>query len=102
MTVLWERLKKLKTEVKEINIYMASYAQKLSLARQQLEIVQTHIASQLNKQALFDQEKAILIDIQRQSSVEEQMLRQKYRACWIDSGDANTKYFHAQHKIKSA
>lgn len=34
--------------------------------------------------------------------MEEQVLRQKSRACWIDSGDANTKYFHAQLKIRYA
>ncbi|KAK6791608.1 hypothetical protein RDI58_010689 [Solanum bulbocastanum] len=38
--------------------------------------------------------------MQKWSLVEEKVLRQKSRACWIDSGDANSKYFHAQLKIR--
>lgn len=34
--------------------------------------------------------------------VEEQVLRQKSRACWIEIGDANTKYFHDQLKMRTA
>lgn len=33
--------------------------------------------------------------------MEEKVLRKKYRACWIDCGDANTKYFHAQLNIRT-
>lgn len=33
--------------------------------------------------------------------MEEKVLRQKSRACWIDSGDANSKYFHAQLKTRA-
>lgn len=29
-------------------------------------------------------------------------MRQKSKACWIECGHANTKYFHAQWKIKSS
>lgn len=75
MTVLWERLKKLKLDDKELNTYMTSYAQKIFQDRQQLEILHAQITSQLNNQSLFDQEKTILSNIQRWSLVEEQVLR---------------------------
>ncbi|XP_049405161.1 uncharacterized protein LOC125868574 [Solanum stenotomum] len=50
---------------------------------------------------MFEQEKKILQETQKWSLLEEKVLRQKSTACWIDSGDANSKYFHAQFKIKA-
>ncbi|KAH0761346.1 hypothetical protein KY290_017419 [Solanum tuberosum] len=102
MVIIWDKLKQLKGELKGINAYMASYAKQLNQARQQLERVQGQIFMQLFDQALFDQEKVLLAEIQKWSLIEEKVLRQKSRACWIDSGDANTKYFHAQMKIRNA
>ncbi|XP_019262930.1 PREDICTED: uncharacterized protein LOC109240716 [Nicotiana attenuata] len=52
--------------------------------------------------SLINVEKAALGEIEKWSTVEEQVLRQKSKACWIECGDANTKYFHVQWKIRSS
>ncbi|KAH0685733.1 hypothetical protein KY290_017259 [Solanum tuberosum] len=39
------------------------------------------------------------METQKWSLVEKKVLRQKSRACWIDSDDSNSKYFYAQLKI---
>lgn len=49
---------------------------------------------------LFDQEKMLLLEIEKWSRVEEEVLRQKSTSTWVECGDATSKYFHAQWKIR--
>ncbi|XP_019254004.1 PREDICTED: uncharacterized protein LOC109232713 [Nicotiana attenuata] len=97
-----KKLQDLKHELKDLNHYMASYQQRLNQSRQKLEIVQANINVQPFCQSLFDQEKEILAELDRWNNIEEQVLRQKSRANWILCGDSNSKYFHAQWKIRQS
>ncbi|KAK4708816.1 hypothetical protein R3W88_029741 [Solanum pinnatisectum] len=90
MVKVWEKLKQLKVKLKDINKYMDVFSQKLH----------RHIQDDLMDQMLFDQEKMLLLESEKCSRVEEQVLRHKSRATWIECGDANSKYFHAQWKIR--
>ncbi|XP_049406273.1 uncharacterized protein LOC125869919 [Solanum stenotomum] len=94
-------MKRVKEALKEINMFMSNYNQKFCQARQMLDTVQAQITTQPLCQALFDQEKMILTEMQKWSLADERVLREKSRACWIDCGDANSKYFHAQLKIRA-
>ncbi|OIT24741.1 hypothetical protein A4A49_36675 [Nicotiana attenuata] len=96
------KLPELKHELKDLNQYMASYQQRLNQARQQLEVIQANMHVQPFCQSLFDQEKEILADLDKWSNIEEQVLRQKSRANWILCGDSNSKYIHAQWKIRQS
>ncbi|KAG5600974.1 hypothetical protein H5410_032344 [Solanum commersonii] len=102
MSQLWSKLKALKIGLKDLNTYLASYRQKLQTARQSLEIVQSQIVTQPLNSVLIEQESVLLNDIRKWSLVEEQVLKQKSRVNWIAIGDANTKFFHAQMKIRSS
>lgn len=51
---------------------------------------------------LFEQEKEQVAEIQGWSTIEEQVLKKKSRPLWITCGDSNSKYFHAQWKIKNS
>ncbi|XP_019227741.1 PREDICTED: uncharacterized protein LOC109209031 [Nicotiana attenuata] len=51
---------------------------------------------------LIEQEKKVLMLIEKWDAVYEKILRQKSRAIWIKHGDSYTKYFHAQLKARQA
>ncbi|XP_019259313.1 PREDICTED: uncharacterized protein LOC109237461 [Nicotiana attenuata] len=95
MQQIWSKLKNMKEQLKEVNAYMASYKQRLEQAREKLDVIQTQIKQNPLSQSLFNEEKITLAEIEKWSNVEEQVMRQKSKACWIEYGDANTKYFHA-------
>lgn len=57
------------------------------------------MAATPQNQNLINEERLVIVEINKWSTVEEQVLRQKRKATWITSGDANTKYCHAQLKV---
>ncbi|XP_075103570.1 uncharacterized protein LOC142178139 [Nicotiana tabacum] len=102
MSKTWQKLKRLNEALRDLNTYMASYQQKLDQARQKLELAQSNISLQPLCQIFIEQEKAALIEVERWSNVEEHVLRQKSRVIWIQYGDANIRYFHAQWKMRTS
>lgn len=75
MAIIWFRLKLLKVELKDLNKFMASYYQKFNQARQRIKVIQVDMSQDLFNQGLFDQEKTILMEIQKWSLVEKKVLR---------------------------
>ncbi|XP_070023326.1 uncharacterized protein LOC142175691 [Nicotiana tabacum] len=47
-------------------------------------------------------EKQNMGDLEKWSTIEERILKQKSKATWIDYGDSTSKYFYAQLKIRSS
>ncbi|XP_059292392.1 uncharacterized protein LOC132045832 [Lycium ferocissimum] len=74
---IWRKLKEVKVQLKHINAYMASYSQKLS-------------TDNLECSVLIEEERKLLQEIEKWSMVEEQVLRHKARATWIECGDSNS------------
>ncbi|KAK6786185.1 hypothetical protein RDI58_014710 [Solanum bulbocastanum] len=95
-----EKPKNVKYQSKDINKYMASYKQNMHVLRKKLEIIQGKIQISKLDQELIDQEKQIIIELEKWCNIEEAALRQKARANWIEFGDSNSKYFHVQWKIR--
>lgn len=102
MHKVWQRLKMLKGDLKELNAYMASYKQHLNHARHKLEVIQTKLMVQHLDQDLIEQERRALAEVEKWSNIEEQVLKQMSRADWITCGDSNSKYFHAQWKMRTS
>lgn len=44
---------------------------------------------------MIEEEKKLLENIKKWEVIQEQIMRQKSGANWIQVGDSNTKYFHA-------
>ncbi|XP_016442937.1 uncharacterized protein LOC107768330 [Nicotiana tabacum] len=81
---------------------MASYEQRLTQIRQNLECTQANLIVNPFNQVLIEQEKQTLQEIEKWSIIEERILRQKAKVTWIDYGDSNSKYFYAQLKIRAS
>ncbi|XP_019260070.1 PREDICTED: uncharacterized protein LOC109238089 [Nicotiana attenuata] len=91
----WHKLRRLKEALRDLNNYMAPYQRKLKQAKWKLELVQHQLSLSLLKQEYIEQENEALLEVEKWSDIEEKVLRQKFRAIWIQHGDPNTKYFHA-------
>ncbi|KAG5586206.1 hypothetical protein H5410_046640 [Solanum commersonii] len=102
MVRLWKKLKYVKLGLMNLNSYMASYGKKLIQARQELEITQRSLVINPLCPRLIEKEKQLLEEIRKWSDVETLVLQRKSRANSIKSGDANTKFFHAQVKIRES
>lgn len=102
MQKIWNKMHNLKERLKDFNKYMAAYKQALDKARQELDIVQARMVDTLSNQELIRREQELIKEIEKWSKIDEQALRQKSRAVWIPYGDANSKYFHAQLKLRGS
>ncbi|KAK4737274.1 hypothetical protein R3W88_000971 [Solanum pinnatisectum] len=80
---VWEKLKNVKHQTK------------MQVLKEKLEIIQGKIQLIKIDQELIDQEKQIIIELEKWRNIEEAALRKKARANWIELGDSNSKYFHA-------
>ncbi|XP_019240505.1 PREDICTED: uncharacterized protein LOC109220492 [Nicotiana attenuata] len=95
MTTIWQKLHKLKDEAKGLNKEMESYEQRLTQIRQRLGCTQANLTLDPFNQMLIEQEKQTMNELEKWSTIEERILRQKSRVTWIDYGDSNSKYFYA-------
>lgn len=96
------KIKTLKNNLKDINTHLASYARNLQQNRQKLEVTKDILATNPLNQQLIEEEQVLLQGLHKWSIVEEQALSQNLRATWIACGDSNSKYFHAQCKIRAS
>ncbi|XP_019258455.1 PREDICTED: uncharacterized protein LOC109236703 [Nicotiana attenuata] len=83
MALIWLKLKRLKDEANGLNKAMASYEQRLTQIRQSLECVQAALVTDPFNQLLIEQEKQNMSDLEKLSTIEERILRQKSKATWI-------------------
>lgn len=92
----------LKCDLQGLNPHLSSYAQKIQQIREMLEITQRKLASKPVNHEWIQEEKKLLQNFYHWNLMEEKVLMQKFWAVWIKYGDANSKYFHVQSRIKAS
>lgn len=83
----------------KLRSYLASYAKRIQLTREKLEITQDRLAADPLNKALINEEMKLVHDLHQWSLVKENMLKQKSRTTWTKCDDVNYKYFNSQCKI---
>lgn len=87
---------------RHMNRELSSLDRKLNLMRVELEEIQMQMSTDLFYGQLITKEKDLLQQIEKWEGIHEQILRQKSRATWIQAGDSNSKFLHAQIKASQA
>ncbi|OIT22079.1 hypothetical protein A4A49_65011 [Nicotiana attenuata] len=80
MQRIWLKLKMLNMDLKDLNTYMASYKYQLNQARHKLEVIQNQLMTHPLDRQLINQERLALAETEKWSNIEEQVLKQKFRA----------------------
>ncbi|XP_060212045.1 uncharacterized protein LOC132639621 [Lycium barbarum] len=93
MKNIWLKLKSLRPKLKRLNHEeFRRVTQNIEQARIDLRHAQTQLARQYSD-PLFAIEKEAQLRLEKWSTIEESILKQKARDTWIKLGDSNTKYF---------
>ncbi|XP_019235172.1 PREDICTED: uncharacterized protein LOC109215545 [Nicotiana attenuata] len=102
MYAICRKLKLLEQQTRGIQRRYSSVEEKLKQMKEELKRIQQKLNENLLNPQLIEQEKEILRQMEKWDAVHEKVLRQKSRAIWINHGDSNIKYFHAQLKARQA
>jgi len=93
MKKVWCKLIALQPALRQLNNKEFKYiSQQIEKARYELSRIQEELYDQATND-LVEQEKEILMKLEKWSMIEESALRQKLRTRWIQLGDTNNKYF---------
>lgn len=71
---VYAKQKTLKSMLQQVNDYMDSYKQRLTIAREQLEFVQGKMKGQVPDNMLIEQEKKQLLEVEKWNSFEKQVI----------------------------
>ncbi|KAG5609242.1 hypothetical protein H5410_020523 [Solanum commersonii] len=95
------QLRALKPLLKKLNNReFKNVRQQIDNVRIELKVVQAQFTRQCSN-GLINVEKTLLQNLEKWSLIEENIVKQKSRARWINLGDSNTKYFSAVMKERT-
>ncbi|XP_019260707.1 PREDICTED: uncharacterized protein LOC109238677 [Nicotiana attenuata] len=99
---VWQKLKLVEAETKQLNKEYSSLEGRIMNLKHKLGEIQDKLAEDLFNGSLINEEKEILIEMEKWGTIHERVLRQKSRATWISLEVSNTRFFHAHMKARQA
>lgn len=103
MKGVWKNLKKIKTEMQQLNHKeFKGVTERVSKLRKELKDQQKQMKKALVPQTLKEVEKDLKEKLNKWSMIEESIHKQKFRVQWLKLGDSNKKFFYAQMKGRKA
>ncbi|KAH0776163.1 hypothetical protein KY290_007574 [Solanum tuberosum] len=89
---IWHKLKELKSYFKELNDKNYTSSERIQHIRNTLRLIQLNLSKKYTD-SMAQEEKELLIQLEKWTNIEESIHQQKSRAMWIKLGDSNNKYF---------
>nr|XP_016476659.1 PREDICTED: uncharacterized protein LOC107798203 [Nicotiana tabacum] len=103
MLTVWNKLKKLKVLLKQMNKEeFTSIDSKIQNARERLESMQNQMSCPDQGEMQVELERTTKLELEKWLMVEESIMKQKSRVQWLNLGDSNTVFYHACMKNRQA
>ncbi|XP_059315374.1 uncharacterized protein LOC132065978 [Lycium ferocissimum] len=99
---VWQKLKGIQQDTKQMNKAMSSLDGKLANLQGLVARNQEELENDLFNPQLIREERELISQLEYWSHIHERVLRQRSKVTWIAHGDSNTKYFHASLKARQA
>lgn len=100
MQILWYKLQRLKTDIKNFSKQHDNIKQKLVEARENLHKAQTDFMSNRQDSSILSQIQQYTEDIIRLHEHEHHRIKKRLKLDWIRQGDDNSRFFFASLKAK--
>ncbi|XP_070023042.1 uncharacterized protein LOC142176274 [Nicotiana tabacum] len=94
--------KLIKLNTKHLHKEVTSIEKRVEAIREKLHVTQQLLKSDLYNSNLIQEERELILELEKWSNIHEDILRQKSRVVRLAKGDLNTRYFHAQLKTRQA
>ncbi|XP_070022733.1 uncharacterized protein [Nicotiana sylvestris] len=103
MLIVWNKLKKLKGLLKQMNKEeFSGIDSKIQDARERLESIQNQMRCPGQREMQIELERTSKLELEKWLMVEESIMKQKSIIQWLNLGDSNTTYYHACMKNRQA
>ncbi|XP_019248358.1 PREDICTED: uncharacterized protein LOC109227614 [Nicotiana attenuata] len=97
-----KKLKLIELNTKHLHKEVSNLQKRVEVIRGRIQDTQQMLNSDLYNSNLIQEERALILELEKWSNIHEEVLRQKSRAIWLAKGYSNTRYFHAQMKTRQA
>nr|XP_009597573.1 uncharacterized protein LOC104093526 [Nicotiana tomentosiformis] len=99
MAAIWQNLKNVRSALKQLNTKeFMNIAEKIRTIREKMKDIQGRMRTSNAPNSLFEEEKDLLLQLEKWDKIKESIYKQKSRVQWLQLRDTNSAYFFASMK----